>query len=212
MERKPISLTRTIGPVNFYLDELRAITEIIEAENGIVTVTLSDKIHEYVFKGSEEISEIEKLPRSVFHKIKINSYGNLHCSIDLYNFEARIYIAEDSVKGRGIAEKTIEILKPRNKTISLIVLSPILPVVFMVLGVKGLSSNYDLYSFIVLTLSVVWLFCVYLISFKKYCTLNIGFRHDLPSFWVRKKDDLFLAAISGVIGAIFGAIAMLALK
>ena len=205
MKKENISVLRNFGPVTIYTDDLKAVAELLQTGKQKPKIVLKDKSHSYEFEGAEGIKEIEQLPVSSFHDIEITSYGDPHISIRLSDFQLQFYVSNDSVQGRGLMEKTIEILKPRNLYLSYALMSPVLPMVAAMKMYSLREANGLTATIITLALCAAWAVVGTVSQFKRFCTLHTRPRHAMPSFFVRRKDEVLLAVISGAVGAVLGA-------
>jgi hypothetical protein len=211
VKRKHLSLTRKLGPIVIYSDDLRAIAEIITEASKSVSISLKSKSDEYEFDSVAELEKLGDLEETVFHNAEISSRGDIYITVSLNPFQARIYLSEDNTYGRGLLEKIQEILQPKNKYIFFFFLTPIFSWPLFLFGIS-LYVKSKWISIIIILVALGWFAVGYKVSFKQYCTIYTKKRQEMPSFFKRKKDDLILAAISGIIGAIFGALAIAILR
>jgi hypothetical protein len=52
--------------------------------------------------------------------------------------------------------------------------------------------------------SLMWLVWVLFVRLRRHSTILLAPRSGFNGFWLRKKDDLIVAAVSSVLGAILG--------
>lgn len=183
---------------------------MLKADNGTVQLTLKDKNDAYQFVDAE-VDEICSLPILSFHDITIVSSGNvgdIYVDIHLNERAARIYVSQDNVKDRVIIEKCKAILRPRNKVIAFALFGPTLPMLSSVYAGSTFRWHNYAYTIAIVGFSLVWLLARTHLFFRNSSTFYIKprQRHEMPSFFIRRRDKLLLAAISGLFGAFMGAL------
>jgi hypothetical protein len=201
MERRQKSLRVTLKPLFLYYDDLVEIIHCLKE----VSSEISINTEEY---SLSDIKEIKEINRKVINSIVISSCKP-YISVDLDKNSASIYISEDNALQRGVLEKIRQILAKKTRKLAWLANSSFLSggttgASFWFLFNAAIQRNFDLaiQGLLVLTLGLFWVVLGFKNQLKNYSMIYIQSKDEAPSFFSRKKDDIFVALISGCIGAL----------
>lgn len=180
-----------------YLDDLKAILDILEEHCGRVEIRTGD----FDEISPAEVDElVAKLGVKRFSDIFIKAYDP-YITIDLRTFGVSAYISEDELTQHGIVSKLREKIEHRRKryfgTFTNIV--GMLPMAGM--GVAIATSEWALALMCFgLTVLLIWPIVKYQMA-HKIVVLTTSKANE-ESFLTRRKDDIAVAVGSALIGAI----------
>jgi len=190
------AILKSYPPVRVYCDDLESIEAILksEAEN------LKVEAEGYQFDSVAEASEY--LRDRVIRKLELKAYTP-HVSVELDSVQARLYVGASTNAGAGLFHRIDQILRRARRRCwplytfpfvwGLIVASNALVAAVLLLAAGVVIP--------VIALGVAWTVWVGYIRLKRHSTILPGHR-GAPGFWTRKKDDVLLAVVSAVVGAI----------
>lgn len=180
-----------------YLDDILEIVHVLEDSCDDVQISTG---------GFDDIkpSEIKELAASLgnnrFDDIYIKSY-HPYISFDLRSFGISAYISEDTLVQHGIVSKFREIVEKRKKRYfgSLNNILGLFPMAAFGISV---ANNEWLFAalFIGLSFLMIWPLVKYQMA-NKVIVLN-SLKRNENSLFSRKKDEILVALISAIIGAL----------
>lgn len=174
-----------------------------------VTLEITDSQSEYKFISVKEISALKSIPTEKFDNLSITSHSP-YMTLRLWKHGGELHISEDSITLRGFMEKAKDRLKSRSKKLHWIYTSPLvmatLPILSAYYGVWELGHKNYMSGAIIIVLSLCWMVLNWYCRFYNYTVIFCKSQKELPTFFQRRKDDIFIAVISGSIGAIVGAL------
>lgn len=202
MERVPKSLAEHLLPVVLHLDDLEAVTNVL-AEAGHEVAIVGQG---FSFSSLAELSE--KCAPGPIHDLTL-SCRDPYVSLELNSHQIWLHASDDGLLSTGAFEKIRNVLAPRFRRLT----RPsfhvkILPVLAAVLGsFIGSALISEMYSWAaVATVPAICLvglwFWGYNIQFRRYSTIFLVRRATRPSFWKRRHDEIVLAVIAALLGAL----------
>ena len=209
MKKKNNSFSQNFPPVKINIDDIIRIIEIIETNCNNVEINIDD----YVINEKKELYEI---PKEIIKKIEIKS-SNPYISITFDKSSIRIYMAEASISNRGIFDAVRDIIQKNQLKSWKILKLDIIPVIllslafFITFGVIKISSTSDnvkkiinLAAIFCDIISIAWILLFQNIQYRNYTRIYIKNNKKDSNIISRKKDDIIIAIISGIIGLITG--------
>lgn len=201
MEKIIKSYSEDFKPVTLFLDDLEDIVGIFKEVSNKVEI-IAD---EYKLDDSDEFS---KLRKEMVDSLIIRSLEPW-ISLSIEYVDSNIYLDQDTALSRGILEKVKEILKRRRRRFSWLSRDNLVGVFFSLFSLvlffliyKGISQK----SFLYILLGIFdLLFGSLFIRFCVKLGRNIIYlkRHaESKSFWKRRKDEIIIAVISAIVGAV----------
>lgn len=180
-----------------YIEDIKEIVNIIESSCEKVTIRTGD---------FDEVlpSEIDDLVTSLnkkrFDDIFISAYSP-YVSVDLRSYGVSAYIGEDELVQHGIVSKIREILEKRKKKYFGSVVNALgyLPMVgfgaALTRGEWGLAGIFIALSFLMIGPIVKY-------QMSQKVVMLTSSVNEKESFLTRRKDELLVASISALIGAL----------
>lgn len=214
MKRKLRPVFRRVPPVLLHLEDLQAIVSILK-ETG-PNVTISTRENEYdnleELKATEANAELNyMLLRTVEEKVWV----------ELKPDNAWVHSHDDTTEQRGVVDKIRSQLLARKRPFRAFLSHPLLTLLFMCSflgsfwvissGFKTGLVHWKILS-IALTVTLLTLGAVSQgWNQLSYSTIRIRSESESSSFWKRKGDDVLVRVVSGLVGAVIGAIITLAI-
>lgn len=215
MERVPKSTQVRFKMPHLYRNDLQAIENILKHELHAKTFKVRIKNLEYnsvdeISKGHDPMNELLVETRDPYLSINLNGYSaTLYCeNDDIASVGAILKIRE--IISRG--ERPWRFFNTQGWWPSFIVgvFSGLLVARAFFAAINGqkiLSFVYLIPPFSLL----IWDILYHGWSLKTFSTVEFIDRKEVSFFWIRKKDDILVAVISVVLGAILGIIGTLIL-
>lgn len=201
MKKLDRSQTRTFGPIRVLPNDLVIISDILKDRESYRL--LADH-HE--FDSVDEFTSYYKGKRA--KRITIESRSP-YVTVELTPLEARVNVSTSDIEGSGLLTQISSVLSKcelRPKFLyqfwALLLLSFISNVAFLAPSNSLPSSVF----FLLLALFVVWIGWVTYVHTYRHSIIET-IEGDEPAFFRRKKDDIAVALISALLGAIIGAAA-----
>lgn len=209
METKPLSVKANTDPVILYYEDLVYFMSLLCEVSEKVTLTVTDNQSEYKFESVSELETLQTLAIEKVNDLSISAYRP-YVTIRLWKFGGEVHISEDSMILRGVMEKIRDRIRSRRKALYWAYTHPVftgaVPMLVAYYGVWELGSKNYIAGTLIVTFSVFWLALNWYSRFYNYSEIFFKPRSELPTFFQRKKDDIYLSVISGFIGAVFGAL------
>lgn len=199
MERVSNKSYENYPAATLYLEDVIELIEAFSEACAEVEITSG----EYKIKGLSELEAlVSKCGDEKFENLKIQGYQP-YVSLELRGFGARTYISEDSVQQRGVIAKVGDVLHRRRKIRANLLVHVALIAMVALATWNALNRQYFISALAItaflalLPLSKnVWMNGVIVVYAKR--------RAETRNFFYRKRDDVFLAIISAVFGAVAG--------
>lgn len=207
-----------LKPVKVYFDDLERIVEILRDVSSDISVSTD----EYELG---DITDLLSLNQLAIHELEISS-KNPHVVLQLRASGARVYASDSTPICIGVVEKIRKQLKPRSRKLGWLI-SSFLPfmLTFMfpvgafcfglgwsISSVQSMNVRGVIGGILISILSAVTVGWFGRLFTKTYSTIYLRPKKEMPSFFARKKDDIALAIISGLLGAILGALGALTIN
>ena len=206
MKKKTRDLFKMLGPVKLYYDDIEKIVSTLKEVNDNITLEGFD----FYLDNIEELKDINE---TVLTELKI-SIRKPNLSVYLKPDGVSIYAGEDTAIHRGLFEEIKNQLKKHRRPFSLITHNT--TVAFSLAGALiGISislitktfTSFEYYRIIacciIILASVVWSKITYSNRNNKYSIIYPKRRKEAPNFLKRQKDQIILALISAIFGALF---------
>jgi hypothetical protein len=214
MEKLRQSITKDLPIILIYLDELKEIWELLEAqkkENN--KVEIKTKEHQF-----ENIEELKNLPYDKIHNLEITLH-NPYLAISLSNQSTRIYASTDTSEIVGLVVKINNILLKGKRSLVNFIFNSIFTIFFgFVISIipwvfrKQSMSNIALTAGCLILLYVIFHIISFRVEMKQHSTIVLSYRKQKKSFWCENKNKILLIIISAIAGAIFGIIGQIIFK
>jgi hypothetical protein len=202
-KRKPVS--ESLNPVILYYDDIEALFYIFQELSSNVELSTD----EYDLASLADLLALEK---DVMHSLVIK-VKQPFTYLELSPKSIRLYTDEDTIAQRGIIEKLKQYLNKRQRKLCWLIgnanLSLFVCLLSLVAAIVALvSGNLIAISLIVpaAILCTLWARWAWIIEWRKWTVIYLKRKKDMPNFFMRKRDDVILAGISGLIGALLGAL------
>lgn len=204
MKKKDNSFNQSFLPVKINMDDIIQILEIFESNCENVKIDIDD----YIVNDKNELYTI---PKDVIKKLEIQT-SNPYFHLEFDKSLIRFYMAESSMKNRGVFDAIRDIIK-NNKVKSWNLLRlQIFPILLMSLsiyisfGLIKINNNNIKYiiTIVGLLVSFIWIKFYQNIRYDNYSRIYIKNNKSNSNIFVRKRDDIIIAIISGIIGLVTG--------
>lgn len=196
-----------LDPVILYYDDLERIIEIFKEGSKEINISTD----EYEF---EDITEIQKIDKEKLDSLTID-IQNPYVSLNFKPDSIWLYISEDTSASRGIFEKLKYLLTKRRRILCFPAKSYFFSGVLSG-GIIGWSFWFLLNAIvfeenivrnvqlggIILILGIILSYWILYFIPRNYSTIYTKKRNELPSFWARKKDDIFLVILGSILGIV----------
>lgn len=198
MERNSNKVLTEFPPANLYIDDLAEVIKAFNEGCQHIEVTAG----EYKITDSNELEALAaKFPGDRFPDVKIQG-KDPYLSVDFRPYEIQAYISESSLNQLGIISKVREIIKGRKKLRADFTLNVIYFAAIAVGTWQLLNTHYFIGALIIGSGFVTIPFSVRR-GMKNNVIIYTKRRNEVRGFLERKKDDLVLAGISALLGAVF---------
>lgn len=214
MITKNKSLLKKLPPAELYREDLQEIFNLInqvKMQDSKMQIETEDKI----FDSTDELFDmdnktIKELMIMVFNPvIKFSAKEN----------NAYIYVGEDTILNNGLVEKIIQIFQKRRtkyflgnpKTRNIIYWIFIMLIFSSYIFIhsydqiflyKYLNNYYMVTYFLFILLQSVSIVKDNIINNYRYCLLHLDNKIEIPSFWKRNKDKIFVDCLILLIGSV----------
>jgi len=184
-------------PTKLYIEDLKEILCVIE--NNCEEVKIRTGEYDDVSP-----SEIDNLVKSVhskkFDDIYIRSY-HPRLSFDFRSYGVSAYISEGDLEQHGVVSKVREIIEKRKKKYFGTVVNSFQSLPMIGFGASLIQSEWVLSAmFLAFSFLMIWPMVKYQMSHKVIILTTSN--NQEKSFFARRKDELFVALIAALIGAI----------
>ncbi len=200
MKKLERPIAKSYPPLNLFREDLEAIEEVLKRDaQGFCCGALDvqyDSIAELVeHRGEGALSEL------------VISAREPYLSVDLGKLWAKLYVGSNSNANAGVFYQIDEILtKTRRKLWPLYSYYTTWILNGAIIGC-ALFVKHPI-DLVVTGVLISWVLWVSYVRMRRHATIYLSRRLAL-NFWGRRKDDVILALISAVIGAILGAVGTL---
>lgn len=206
MKEVPPSLTADYPTLVLYRDDLTALQE-----------TLKDVRVFRLQSGKYEFESVSEM-LNYYSDRKVDQLPDIQIStkepyvdISLGQLTARLHVSSQDDSGPALFLRLNAILERSRRRAWWAYSWPFVFVLLMIsnalaVAMEQFKATAALY---VALLPSAWLFWALFIRLRHHSQINLE-HQETRSFWRRKKDDVLLAAASGVIGALIGVAATLA--
>jgi hypothetical protein len=198
MKRKYQEIISRGPSVKLYREDIDSILEILKSSCGSITV--SDDNYEY-----DSLEEFESKKGKQPEVLKFQGSSPF---VSL-TFGSKTFIyAGSSKESHAVYQQIDSILRQKKVSIWTALLRRPWLILFFVIGITGFILFNE--TGIKVIWGIISLVAISVAFLEKHygfvSSVNLIMKHEEKSFWVRKKDDILLAAISGLIGAALTAI------
>jgi hypothetical protein len=204
MKKIDKSISKDYLPVKLYLDDLESIEEILKE----VSTSLSFETEDYKFDSIEELKTHFK--RAQINELHVKS-STPYITMDFTRMWTRIYVSSSDISNAGVFYRLDQIISNRNRKLKwrysfyfLWIVNILLWIINGVpFGPKLIPVNPYL-SISIDTLAFMWLIWFFFIKFRRHSVIVLTHKNSEAPFLQRNKDNLILAIISALLGAILG--------
>ena len=205
MEKLKKHISKEYLPVKIYIDDLEKIVAILD-DNSI---KYSIQIDRYKYDTLVEL--INSSADRKTQDLKIET-SNPKMTIEFHKMWAKIYVSVDDMLTTGLFHKIDEIINQSRRLIPFFYSLKFVWIVSIILPIESLLLNHDgklFPEYIDTTLSILWVLwlprAIY-VRLVKHSSIQLIRKEHVSSFFHRKRDDLILALLSAIVGAILGII------
>lgn len=201
MKRKSKSIGEQLPPVLLFFEDIEKIIEIL---GGNDSKNIEIHTEDYIIY---DIKDLKSLDSIVLNSLTIR---DVEQSISLEISPSRVWLfaLNETNESRGIYEKLRQLLKSRKRKF----LKPIYGV-FTGSLILGTSSSYFYFDNLNLSIAIVIALVHFILGiiwgYKSQTYLNkysnkifLKYSNEMPSFWKRKRDDIFVAIFAAIAGSL----------
>jgi hypothetical protein len=206
MKRIEKPFCHAVSWVDVYLDDMEQICRLLKEFKGGRVLIKSDNAE---FDDFQDLTDHQSERTSRLELIPLIPPAGLSTELFWVEINARQAIVHTcqspayEIKGRVIEIETV--LKRCRNRVRMVLLTGLF---FIISGLSGLCisvTSGDRRSMLIFLFVCLLCPLVFWISWNFHsCRIFLDRRRNAPGFWHRKKDDILLAVISGIIGAVLG--------
>ncbi len=205
MKKLDKSISENYLPIKLYLDDLETIEEILKE----VSNSISFEAENYKFDSIEELKGNLKLTQINELEVKTSSP---YISIDFTRIWARVYVSSSETSNAGVFYKLDQIISRRTRKPRWKYSFYFFNITTIILLMNGMPLIQRLFSrslnpYVSLTISAIWFIWMiwfFYVRFRQHTVIVLAHRNSEKPFLQRNKDNLILAIISALLGAILG--------
>jgi hypothetical protein len=208
MKKIDQSISKDYPPVKLYFEDLVEIELVLNKISTEFQIQAAD----YSFDSIEEL--VTNIGKRELAEMEIRTI-NPYVSISFKRFYTRLYVASSEFDSAGLFYKLDYILKRTRRRLWFLYSNYSIWALFIISVTSSLTSLSINLSFMSIpfgktastALSLFGCACAALLIWITYITnhhstIFLISRYTQGSFWIRKKDDILLAIISAIFGAI----------
>ena len=202
-----------LPPVRLYLDDLEEIETILKSEFKRL------KIRSEGFELSS-VSELREFKKDKVKDLDISVCDSFYMYLSLNKGSARISSEQDDIRVVGIIEKIKQIVTRKSSVFKFMRWKDLLLIHLVISAVCGLLlakflvslmspgpsgflfGGRPIYMGALLSFFAIVDFLLYRLAFRSYSVIYLLPKNESPGFLKRNKDQLLVAFISALIGAI----------
>jgi hypothetical protein len=197
MRRVDEPISKEYLPLRLFLDDLQEIENILKGPAQSVSI----KVRGFEFDSIDEFSKNSGHRKITDLQITCSTP---YVSLEFTRFSARLYVGSSDDTAAGLFHKLDQLLTQSRIPFWFLhsyyfvwVLNILLPLNTAVVSNEPTSTSVSL-------VAGAWIFRVLYVRLRRHSTVILSNRNERSTFLSRKKDDLILALISGIIGALLG--------
>ncbi|MGA2466707.1 MAG: hypothetical protein ABSH06_20445 [Thermodesulfobacteriota bacterium] len=208
MKKRNQSFSAKLKPVVLYFDDLEKIIEILKEISNDLEISTKD----YQF---ENIEEVKKIERETINSLSFDTHRP-GLSLTLEPDGIFLHVFNETPALRGIFEILKQFLHSRRRKFAWLY-NPICMVFggaiigiatwFLLPGISKKNPYLISVGCACIILGVIYWWWTWQVDFKRYSTIFLKRRAELPSFWKDKRDQIIVAIISAVIGSLITVVA-----
>jgi hypothetical protein len=208
MKKRNQSYSEKLKPVVLYFDDLERIIEILNEISDDVKISTK----EYQF---ENIEEVKKIEGETINSLSFDTHRP-GLSLTLEPGGIFLHVFSETPALRGIFEILKQLLHNRRRKFAWLYndLSMVFGGVliggstwFLFPGISKKNPYLISAGCACIILGVIYWWWSWQVYFRRYSTIFLKRRAELPSFWKDKRDQIILAIISAVIGSLITVVA-----
>lgn len=205
MEKLKKHISKEYLPVKIYIDDLEKIVAVLD--DNSIKYSIETDFYKY-----DNLTELIKYSTDKAHKnLKIQT-SNPYMTIEFHKMWAKIYVSVDDMLTTGLFHKIDEIINQSRRLIPFFYSYYFVWIVNILLPIENALINRDgklFHEYIDTTLYILWILWLArttYIRLVKHSSIQLIKKEHVSSFFQRKRDDLILALLSALVGAILGVI------
>ena len=203
MERQPQPLSKNYMPLTLWREDLEELLSILRRRGAKGKIGTGD----YVFEDLEEL--VGHFGSSVQTQFTLSGSHPHYVSLDLSNLSARLYVSGDAPDASGIYFEMDKVLVARQRRwpflywISFLLILGFVPAGLSFLSKYNswLSADYVAVASFAIVLWCAW---AWFVRLRRYSVIRLERKGTTKTFFQRTKDQLALAIISALVGALVG--------
>lgn len=203
MKKLSKPLSKEYLPVVLHIEDLEALVDALDNCSNSVKIEADDCSFSSVAELGEHFGT--RRPRNVSLKS-----SDPYATIDLNPMWAKVYVGSDSTKSAGVFFKLDQIMVGRLRRPAFAYsyyFVWILNGAFFLSSTNLVKSYLGAYSICVPLIFFSWFTWISIVRFRWHSTVYTYRRSSSQPFWIRNRDQLAIALIAAIFGAILGAIA-----
>lgn len=200
-----------LPPVKLYLEDVEEVCAIVQENAARLELETGD----VALNGPLDLQRLPKNELTELEVRGIRESGGTSLSVDFERSHITLFSSKDDSVSLGTAAKVKRVLRPRQRNLVRVLLSPIfggIPVglflsatVISIVGLVEGSALLSIASLVLFAQGGLFVAPIFLYS-RKANLIIVKFRRDAPSFWQRRKDDLVVGLLAALVGAIIGSL------
>jgi hypothetical protein len=204
------SLSKSFGPLVLWLDDLEDIETRLQAHNPKLNI----ETEEYQFDSIAEFAE--HFGGTIQRSLQITTSYPSFASIELTPRSATLSVATSGENASGAFFDLNEILSSRQRAIpwlySFWIVQIVISIFWISMGLswtRWLPENIDnwLNLFLMFLLPLlIWTLWIPYVRSRHYSLIRVEHKGTAKSFFQRNRDQLAVAVIAALFGAVLGAI------
>jgi len=192
-----------LKPARLYMDDLEKIVDILRDLSSQIEISAEGY-------GIDNVRQLPDLKVDCLHSLQIRS-REPYLSLEFKPSSIWLYIDRDDAASRGTFEKIKRVVSERRRGMTWLVQNSILVGLFtgasvplMIWSKSSSGINWAMFALgvVVMILGALWIWYGFHDRFKRYAIIVPKYRVDSPSFFRRNADNILLAFVSAVLGAL----------
>jgi hypothetical protein len=197
MKKLDPSISVDYLPLRLNLDDVQAIETVLRES----AKSISFEAEGFEFDSLDELTA--KFRSRTLRNLKISS-SSPHTQIDLSSHWGRLYVGSSEITSIGVFHKLDEVLKHAGIRMQLLYNYNITWVFIVMYPLLGALTHEPIVTISAYLLGLAWILWIGYVRVSRHSMVSMISKSQSGTFFSRKKDDLILALISGLIGALLG--------
>lgn len=205
MEKLKKNISKEYLPVKIYIDDLEKVVAVLD--DNSIKYSIETDFYKYDSLAELVNSSTDRNTKN----LKIQT-ANPYMTIEFHKMWAKVYVSVDDMLTTGLFHKIDEIINQSRRLIPFFYSYYFVWLVNILLPIESALINRDgklfpeYFDTTLYILWILWLARATYIRLVKHSSIQLIKKEHVSSFFQRKRDDLILALLSALVGAILGVI------